>query len=270
MTTKYFIQTKQLTETIPVIVEQSNSTILTNINGDIGYLINNADGLFNATQVHALNNRLNFGCLYFNKTAKTWNVMYNMHSFYKLFFSFRSKVKGIVKLRSLTERTIVENNKLFSAAVGGLRIEGITWSKEAATLMLQVLKEQYGRWEKVCTKYPTATVPEKLNHFIFSATGQKDIYPGDKVLLFFYLEKILPQHILLWSDFLAAIGYNKPAVVTTELYSKLYYCQLTRNKNDFFIDGLDYLFREIKKPLTNLINLFTTDPKKIKFIQCIK
>lgn len=269
MTAKYYINTIQNDKNIPVHVEQHSRTLTHQLAEND---IEKVQALLNAADLFAIQSKIATKCISFNKLIKTSLFNYNIRHFYQTLFAFKSKVKGILKLRSINnEFTLDDEGNLFTHAASHYKINGITWSNEALNLMLKVLTEQQMRWAKVNLNNPKASVKDLLSIFLKLATGQSEIYPGDLVALYFYLEYVLPQVKESWESCLYVINTQvvKPLKINTDYYNMFYYSTWCRNKDEFKLGNLT-LFKEPKKQLGNLLDLFTTNTTKLKFLQCIK
>ena len=91
MTNKYFIESTQNNENIPVYLEQASHIIYHYFNEGTAALIKNSGDLFSTHQQEFLQTKLNFGCIYFNKLVKVPALAYNIKDFYSTIFSFKSK-----------------------------------------------------------------------------------------------------------------------------------------------------------------------------------
>lgn len=269
MTNKNFINTNQRGVIIPVYCEDNVGIGPISTTFGVTDLAKYYD-LMSADQVSCIKDRLNFGPFVYNTRAVNWTYRLKLTRIYDTLFSFKSKVKGIIKLRKLSnpdEGGIVlddNNDKLFMHRLSSLQGDGITWSPEALHLMLDVLREQKNRWIRIQKKHADGTLKEKLNAFIKSATGQDTYYYNDYFALYMILIK-LPQMIDNWEIYVREI--TTPVDVTTTLFSQLYYYYCGKTLANFKLGVLGNIFKAIKKPLTDLLLTFTTNPIERKFLE---
>lgn len=269
MTSKNFINTNQRGVIIPVYCEDTVGSGPISMTFSVTDLVKYYD-LMTADQVLCIKDRLNFGPFVYNSLNNTWSYRLKLTRIYDTLFSFKSKVKGILKLRKLSnpdDGGIVlddNNDKLFAHRLSALQGDGITWSPEALRLMLEVLREQSTRWVRVQKKHADGTLKEKLNAFIKSATGQDAYYYNDYFALYMILIK-LPDMIDNWEVYIREV--TTPVDVTTTLFSQLYYYYYGKTFANFRLGVLGNIFKAIKKPLNDLLLTFTTNPIERKFLE---
>lgn len=268
MTNKYFININQRGVITPVYCEDTGSSPYTSKSFTREELALYYD-IISPEQVLYLKERATTGNFSYKNTAGLWSYRLKISDIYGTLFRYKSKVKGILKLRKFSspdDYGIVydDANNLFIHKMVSLNRDGFTWSQEALPLMLEVLREQYARWLRIQKKYTNRPIKEQLCAFIKVATGQDDFYYGEYFSLLMILNMI-PEIVSRWENFLNA--NPNPVDVNAKVFDCTYFVQYGRSKDNFKLGALGSIFKSIKKPLTDLLSTFTTNSVERKFLE---
>jgi len=264
VTTKYYINTTQRGVVIPVYVEQQMGTDVINLTPE---QLTQAKELLTPDQLNYIKLKQHLDVLKYSRNNNSYYFVFNAYTFYTMLFRFKSRVKGIVKLRELAVRELVydDDSNLFIHKLVALSATGITWKPAALNLALAVVAEQQSRWLRVKQKHSDRSLSEQLDAFIKLATGQQDYYYSDKLTLWLYLEAAF-EVIQKWNE---VLNLNPKTVeVNNNLFTLLYFNMYGRTKNNYKLGDLGFIFRELKKPLNDLLLTFTQSSVELKFLKC--
>lgn len=275
--TRYYININITGTPSPVHIEQTNTALNVIVSETLKsyiytkYNIKNLDEYDTLMRSMTGNVRSGVGKYFTNIT---------LIGFIRTLIKFKSKVKGVVKLRqALAEGrslvTYVDNeNDLFLNYYEYDRYCGITMNRNTRDLIYNILKEQYNRWQKIKLKYKTFSEPlELVDKFLEVAIGQSDIYDNKLYLLGcldylgWYLEYLEHNR----SESIDSKPFN---ITSQEQFTHLYYSwayvnsfnQKIASFTSYKMDKLGLIFALPKKPLPDLMKTFTCNPTEVKFI----
>lgn len=209
-----------------------------------------------------------------------YTTIINLMGFIRTLVKFKSKVKGVIKLRqaleagrSLNTFTDTDSN-IFLNYYENERYCGITMNSNTRDLIYNILKEQYNRWQKVKLKYGIRPSPlELVDKFLDIAIGQSEIYDNKLYLLgcLDYLGRYLEYLECNRSESLDIKPFNITSQSQfTNLYYSWYYVKGFTSKTPSFtsykMDKIGAIFSIPKKPLPDLMETFTRNSTEIKFI----